>query len=246
MTLENKIALVTGAGQGIGKATALMLAEEGADIIVNDIAVKAAEATAGEIEKLGRKTLVHAANVAVRQQVAEMFALIETEFGRIDILVNNAGITRDGFLLNLTEEEWDLVMDVNLKGVFNCTQLAARMMSEQNAGRIVNLSSATAQMGNIGQVNYAASKGGVISVTKTLARELAQYNINVNAVAPGFIETPMTDPVPDKVKKQFVNSIPLKRMGKPQDVARVIKFLVTDDSAYITGQTIACNGGLFM
>jgi 3-oxoacyl-(acyl-carrier-protein) reductase len=246
MTLENKVALVTGAGQGIGKATALMLAGEGADVIVNDVTVKAAEATAREIEKLGKKTLVHAANVAVRQQVEEMFALIETEFGRIDILVNNAGITRDGFLLNLTEEEWDLVMDVNLKGVFNCTQLAARMMSEQNAGRIVNLSSATAQMGNIGQVNYAASKGGVISVTKTLARELAQFNINVNAVAPGFIETPMTDSVPDKVKKQFVNSIPLKRMGKPQDVAKVIKFLVTEDSAYITGQTIACNGGLFM
>jgi len=246
MTLEHKVALVTGAGQGIGKATALMLAEEGADVIVNDVNEKAAEATAQEIEKLGKKTLVHAANVAVRQQVEEMFALIETEFGRIDILVNNAGITRDGFLLNLTEEEWDLVMDVNLKGVFNCTQLAAGMMSEQNAGRIVNLSSATAQMGNIGQVNYAASKGGVISITKTLARELAQYNINVNAVAPGFIETQMTDPVPDKVKKQFVNSIPLKRMGKPQDVARLIKFLVTDDSAYITGQTIACNGGLFM
>jgi len=246
MTLENKVALVTGAGQGIGKATALMLAGEGADIIVNDVTAKAAEATAREIEKLGRKTLVHAANVAVRQQVEEMFALIETEFGRIDILVNNAGITRDGFLLNLTEEEWDLVLDVNLKGVFICTQLAARMMSEQNAGRIVNLSSATAQMGNIGQVNYAASKGGVISVTKTLAKELAQYNINVNAVAPGFIETPMTDAVPDKVKKQFVNSIPLKRMGKPQDVAKVVKFLVSDDSAYITGQTIACNGGLFM
>jgi 3-oxoacyl-(acyl-carrier-protein) reductase len=246
MTLENKIALITGAGQGIGKATALLLAEEGADIIVNDVAVNAADATAREIEKLGRRTLVHAADVAVRQQVEEMFALINAEFGRIDILVNNAGITRDGFLLNLTEEQWDLVMDVNLKGVFNCTQLAARIMSEHNAGRIVNLSSATAQMGNIGQVNYAASKGGVISITKTLARELAQYNINVNAVAPGFIETPMTDPVPDKVKKQFVNSIPLKRMGKPQDVARVIKFLVSDDSAYITGQTIACNGGLFM
>lgn len=246
MTLENKVALVTGAGQGIGKATALMLAEEGADVIINDVRVKAAEATARDVEKLGRKTLVHAADVAVRQQVEEMFALIKSEFGRIDILVNNAGITRDGFLVNLTEEEWDLVMDVNLKGVFNCTQLAARMMSEQNAGRIVNLSSATAQMGNIGQVNYAASKGGVISVTKTLARELAPFNINVNAVAPGFIETPMTDAVPDKVKQQFVNSIPLKRMGKPQDVARVIKFLVSDDSAYITGQTIACNGGLFM
>jgi 3-oxoacyl-[acyl-carrier protein] reductase len=173
-----------------------------------------------------------------------MFDQIQTRFGGIDILVNNAGITRDGFLMKMTEDQWDQVMDVNLKGVFNCCQCAARMMADRQYGKIVNIASASAQMGNIGQVNYAASKGGVISVTKTLAKELAQFNINVNAVAPGFIETPMTARVPDKVKDHLIRQIPLRRAGTPEDVAQAVCFLASDEAAYITGQILSCNGGM--
>jgi NAD(P)-dependent dehydrogenase (short-subunit alcohol dehydrogenase family) len=175
-----------------------------------------------------------------------MFDSIKNQFGRLDILVNNAGITRDNLLVKMTEEEWDQVMAVNLKGVFNCTQLAAKMMTEQNAGKIVNVSSASGQMGNIGQVNYATSKAGIIGMTKTLAKELARFNINVNAVAPGFINTSMTAQVPDKVKEMIKSSIPLNRFGESEDVARAVKFLVSEDSNYITGQVIACNGGLYI
>ena len=244
MKLKDKVALVTGAGRGIGEAIALTLAREGAHIVVNDFDAEAARATAGKIEALGRQALVDGANIADRGQVEKLFRSIRETFGRMDILVNNAGITRDGMLLKLSEEQWDQVMAVNLKGVFNCTQFAAAMMSEQASGKIVNLSSASAQMGNIGQVNYAASKAGVIGMTKTLAKELARFNINVNAVAPGFILTPMTEAVPDKVKDHLIKGIPLGRAGTPQDVANAVCFLVSEDSAYITGQVIACNGGM--
>jgi 3-oxoacyl-[acyl-carrier protein] reductase len=246
MMLKDKVALVTGAGRGIGEAIALTLAREGADIVVNDYGVDAARATAGKIEAVGRRALVDGANIADRRQVEQMFSAIKDTFGRLDILVNNAGITRDGLLLKLSEEHWDQVMAVNLKGVFNCTQLAAEMMSEQASGKIVNLSSASAQMGNIGQVNYAASKAGVIGMTKTLAKELAKFNINVNAVAPGFILTPMTEAVPDKVKDYLIKGIPLGRAGTPEDVANAVCFLVSGKSAYITGQVIACNGGMYV
>ena len=246
MTLKEKVALVTGAGRGIGEAIALTLAREGADIIVNDFDTEGAQSTARKIEAEGRRALVDGANIADREQVEEMFRTIRDTFGRLDILVNNAGITRDGLLLKLSEENWDQVMAVNLKGVFNCTQLAAGMMSEQMSGKIVNLSSASAQMGNIGQVNYAASKAGVIGMTKTLAKELAKFNINVNAVAPGFILTPMTEAVPDKVKDYLIKGIPLGRAGTPEDVANAVCFLVSENSAYITGQVIACNGGMYV
>jgi len=246
MILENRVALVTGAGRGIGRGIALTLASAGADIIVNDMDKESALQTSGKIDALGRKTLVSGENIVVRSEVQKLFAGIEETFGRLDILVNNAGITRDGFLMKMTEEQWDQVMDVNLKGVFNCTQMAAAVMSRQNSGKIINLASATGQMGNIGQVNNAASKAGVIGITKTLAKELARYNINVNAVAPGFILTPMTEAVPDKVKEHLVKGIPLGRAGKPEDVANVVKFLATDDASYLTGQVISCNGGMYM
>ena len=186
MKLDKKVALVTGSGRGIGKAIAIMLAKAGADIIVNDMDSDSAAKTAGEIISIGRKSLVSVANVAVRTEVESMFEAIKEQFGRLDILVNNAGITRDSLFVKMTEEQWDQVLAVNLKGVFNCTQLAVKMMSEQKSGKIVSVSSASGQMGNIGQANYAASKAGVIGVTKTLAKELARFNINVNSVSPGF------------------------------------------------------------
>jgi len=244
MKLKDKVALVTGAGRGIGEAIALALAREGAHIVVNDFDFSSAQETARKIEALERRTLVDGADIADRNQVEALFGRIKETFHRLDILVNNAGITRDGMLLKLTEAQWDQVMAVNLKGVFNCTQLAAAMMSEQGSGKIVNLSSASAQMGNIGQVNYAASKAGVIGMTKTLSKELARFNINVNAVAPGFILTPMTAEVPDKVRDHLIKGIPLGRAGTPQDVANAVCFLVSEDSAYITGQVISCNGGM--
>ena len=246
MSIDNKVALVTGAGRGIGRAIAVMLAQEGADIVVNDMDSDSAEQTAEMIYSIGRKTLVSGANIVERSEVQMMFDSIKNQFNRLDILINNAGITRDNLLVKMSEDEWDQVMAVNLKGVFNCTQLAAKMMTEQNAGKIVNVSSASGQMGNIGQVNYATSKAGIIGMTKTLAKELARFNINVNAIAPGFIDTPMTAQVPDKVKNMIKSSIPLSRLGEPEDVARAVKFLVSEDSAYITGQVIACNGGLYI
>ena len=244
MNFCDKTALVTGSGSGIGHSIAMLLAECGANVVVNDVSQKDADATAQEIEFLGRKSLAVAVSVSDRDGVQAMFDQIQAQFRGIDILVNNAGITRDGFLMKMTEDQWDQVMEVNLKGVFNCCQCAARMMSDKQYGKIVNIASASAQMGNIGQVNYAASKGGVISVTKTLAKELAQFNINVNAVAPGFIETPMTAKVPDKVKDHLIRQIPLRRAGTPQDVAHAVCFLASDEAAYITGQILSCNGGM--
>ena len=246
MSRDSQVALVTGAGRGIGRAIAVMLAKEGSDIIVNDVDSGSAEQTAEMIHSIGRKTLVSGANIVMRSEVEAMFDSIKNQFGRLDILVNNAGITRDNLLIKMTEEEWDQVMAVNLKGVFNCTQLAAKMMVEQNAGKIVNVSSASGQMGNIGQVNYATSKAGIIGMTKTLAKELARFNINVNAIAPGFIDTPMTAKVPDKVRNMIKANIPLSRFGQPEDVAKGVKFLASEESDYITGQVISCNGGLYI
>lgn len=246
MDFTGKKALVTGSGGGIGKSIALLLAHLGADIVVNDVSMENAEQTAREIMNKGRKALISKANVVKFDQVKEMFDLIESEFGRIDILVNNAGITRDSLLMDMDEDQWDQVMEVNLKGVFHCSKFAAILMSKQAYGKIVNISSASAQMGNIGQVNYAASKGGVISITKTLAKELARYQINVNAVAPGFIKTPMTQAVPEKVEKYLTGQIPLRRAGEPEEVANAVVFLASDMAAYITGQVLSVNGGMYV
>ena len=244
--LSGKNALVTGCGRGIGKAIALTLARAGADIVVNDIDHNTAQDLAGEITALGRKALVCCGSVGSRPDVDGMFAEIKKEFGRLDILVNNAGITRDNLIAKMTDQEWDQVMDVNLKGVFYCIRAAAEMMKEQAYGKIVNLTSVAALAGNIGQTNYVAAKAGVIGITKTLARELARYQITVNAVAPGFIDTPMTASIPDEVKQTMIRAIPLGRAGSPQDIANLVKFLAGDESAYITGQVISCNGGIYI
>lgn len=246
MNFSGKTALITGAGSGIGKAIAMFLAEHGADIVVNDISARDGAAAVEEIETLGRRALASGANVAMLDEVREMFEQVKVTFRRVDILVNNAGITRDGFLLKMTEADWDQVIDVNLKGVFNCCKYGGAMMADQQYGKIINIASASAQIGNIGQANYAASKGGVISLTKTLAKELARYNINVNGVAPGFIETPMTQAVPDKVREYLVKQIPLARAGRPEDIAHAVAFLASEMSSYITGQIVSCNGGMYV
>ncbi|MBT6339850.1 MAG: 3-oxoacyl-[acyl-carrier-protein] reductase [Desulfobacula sp.] len=246
MDFTEKKALVTGSGGGIGKSIALLLADMGADIVVNDVSIENAQQTADEIISKGQKAIVSNANVINDTQVKEMFESIASEFGRIDILVNNAGITKDSLLMDMQEDQWDQVMDVNLKGVFLCCRYAAKMMSDQQYGKIINISSASGQVGNIGQVNYAASKGGVIAITKTLAKELARYNITVNAVAPGFIRTPMTQTVPEKVVNYLIGQIPLKRMGEPVEIANAIAFLASDMSEYITGQVLSVNGGMYV
>lgn len=246
MSLQSKVALITGSGRGLGKAMALLLANEGADIIINDVNLEDAKTTAKEIEALGRRTMVSIASVTNREQVAQMFEEIKEKFGRLDILVNNAGITRDAIFLKMTEEQWDTVIDVNLKGIFNCTQFAAAMMKTQNYGKIVSMASVVGQMGNVGQANYSATKAGVIGITKTLSKELARYNVNVNAIAPGIIKTAMTDAIPEKVMEGMLQQIPLGRIGQPEDIAKLVRFLVSDDSQYITGQVIGCNGGWYV
>jgi 3-oxoacyl-(acyl-carrier-protein) reductase len=246
MNLELKNALVTGAGRGLGKAIALRLAREGADLIINDVSIDDALTTAKEIIAMRRKVLISTANVANRMEIESLFNEIEMKFGTLDILVNNAGITKDSMFHKMTGDQWEDVLDVNLTGVFNCTQLASAMMRKQNWGKIVNLASITGLMGNIGQVNYAATKAGVIGMTKSLARELARYNINVNAIAPGLIKTAMTEAVPAGIMDEMVRNIPLGRIGQPEDISNLVYFLVSEESQYITGQVISCNGGWYM
>ena len=246
MHFKGKKALITGAGSGIGKALALMMADLGADILVNDISRENGLSTVDEIKAKGRKAVFSGANVVQEDEVVQLFQMIEDAFGSIDILVNNAGITKDGLLMDMTLDQWDQVMDVNLRGVFLCSKYAAKMMSAQNQGKIVNLSSASGLMGNVGQVNYAASKGGVVAMTKTLAKELARFNINVNAVAPGYIRTPMTEKVPEKVENFLLSQIPLRRAGEAREVANAIAFLCSDMADYITGQVLSVNGGIYV
>ncbi len=246
MDFTGKKILVTGSGGGIGKSIALLMADLGADVVVNDVSLENAQKTADDIISKNRKAIVSNTNVVKNTDVKEMFESIASEFGRLDILVNNAGITKDSLLMDMQEDQWDQVMDVNLKGVFLCCKYAALMMSEQQYGKIINISSASGQIGNIGQANYAASKGGVISFTKTLAKELARYKINVNAIAPGFIRTPMTETVPEKVVNYLIGQIPLNRMGEPEEIANAVAFLASDNSAYITGQVLSINGGMYV
>jgi 3-oxoacyl-[acyl-carrier protein] reductase len=246
LKLAGKIALVTGAAQGIGKAVALLLAQNGADIVVSDINLEKAEETAKEIQGLGRKAQAVRVDVATLGDVEKMVEAILAQFGKVDILVNNAGIARDKLILRMSEEDWDAVLNINLKGTFNCTKAVVRYMSKQKSGKIVNIASVVGEMGNAGQANYAASKAGVIGFTKTIAREFAQRGINVNAIAPGYIETPMTDALPDKVKEELRRLIPMDRLGKPEDVAEAVLFLVSESANYITGQVLNVNGGIYM
>ena len=246
MSLTDKVALVTGAAQGIGKAVALLLARNGADLIVSDINLEKAEETAKEIQAIGRKAMAIKVDVANLGDVEQMVEAVLGRFGHIDILINNAGITRDRLVLRMTEEDWDAVLNINLKGTFHCTKAVIRHMSKQRSGKIVNIASVVGEMGNAGQANYSASKAGVIGFTKTIAREFAQRGINVNAIAPGYIETPMTESLPEKAKEELKRIIPMERLGRPEDVAEAVLFLVSEASSYITGQVLNVNGGIYM
>jgi 3-oxoacyl-[acyl-carrier protein] reductase len=246
MNVQGKIALVTGAAQGIGKTIALELARQGADIIVADINEAALQEAVGEIEALGRQALPLKVNVTSLAECDEMIKKAQEKFGRIDILVNNAGITRDTVLLRMKEEQWDQVISVNLKGTFNCTKAAIRSMFKNKYGRIINISSVTGAMGNAGQANYSASKAAVMGFTKAVAREYAHCGITVNAVAPGFIRTAMTDAIPEKEREAMITMIPARQLGTPEDVANLVCFLASDMAGYITGQVIHINGGLYM
>ena len=247
MQIEGKIAFVTGASRGIGRAIALTLAEAGADVAVNYAGnAAAAEEVAAEIRKMGRRALILQGDVSQTDSAASMLDAVVAEFGRCDILVNNAGITRDGLLMRMKEEDWDAVLNTNLKGVFNCTKAALKYMMKQRSGKIVNIASVVGIMGNAGQANYAAAKAGCIGFTKSVAKEVASRGITVNAVAPGLIATDMTSVLPDKVIEEMAAGIPLKRAGQPVDVAKAVLFLVSDDAAYITGQTLNVDGGMVM
>ncbi|MBU6081329.1 3-oxoacyl-[acyl-carrier-protein] reductase [Allobacillus halotolerans] len=244
---EGKAALVTGASRGIGRAIALNLGKNGANVVVNYSGSKEkAEAVVEEIKSFGQEAIAVQANVADTDDVKRMVKETIDTFGSLDILVNNAGITRDNLLMRMKEEEFDQVIDTNLKGVFNCTKAVTRQMMKQRAGKIVNLASIVGVSGNPGQVNYVAAKAGVIGMTKSVAKELATRNVHVNAVAPGFISTEMTDELTDEQKQSMYDMIPLNRLGDPEDVANVVKFLASEESDYMTGQTIHVDGGMVM
>ena len=246
MKLEGRKALITGAAQGIGKTVALLLASEGADIAVSDINMELAAETCREIEKLGRRSIAIEGNVADSNSAETMVKEAAEKLGGLDILVNNAGITKDSLILRMKEDDWDAVINVNLKGTFNCTKAAVKLMSKQRSGKIVNIASIVGLMGNAGQANYAASKAGVIGLTKTTAREFAARGITVNAVAPGFIATAMTEAIPEKAKQELNAQIPMGRLGLPADVAEAVLFLSGASADYITGQVLSVNGGMYM
>ncbi|NGZ98156.1 MAG: 3-oxoacyl-ACP reductase [Nitrospira sp. WS110] len=246
MSLQGKTAIVTGAAQGIGRAIAESLAQAGADIAVADLDPGRSLETIGAIEKLGRKALNLKVNVADSNETKAMVEQVMKAWGKIDILVNNAGITRDGLLLRMKEEDWNLVLQINLNGTFNCTKAVLQPMTKQRYGRIVNIASIVGVIGNAGQANYSASKAAVIGFTKTVGREYASRNVTVNAVAPGFIDTAMTHGLPADVKDTLLKQIPLGRLGTPGDIAAAVRFLVSEEAAYITGHVLHVNGGMLM
>ncbi|MEH7118188.1 3-oxoacyl-[acyl-carrier-protein] reductase [Neobacillus vireti] len=247
MNLTGKFALVTGASRGIGREIALELARQGANVAVNFAGSEAkANEVVDEIKALGRDAFAVKCNVADTEEVSDMVKSTVDRFGRLDILINNAGITRDNLLMRMKEEEWDDVINTNLKGVFLCTKAVTRQMMKQRVGRIINIASVVGVSGNPGQANYVAAKAGVIGLTKTTAKELASRNITVNAIAPGFITTDMTDQLSEEVKAEMLKQIPLARLGEPKDIAKITAFIASDDSSYITGQTLHVNGGMVM
>lgn len=247
MELENKVALVTGGSRGIGREIALELARNGANVVITYVNnEEKANEVIDEIKSMGVKALAIKADVSKESDVQRMIEKVEEEFNSVDILVNNAGITKDNLLIRMKEEEWDEVMNVNLKGTFLCTKAVARMMMKKRYGKIINITSVVGITGNIGQGNYSASKAGIIGFTKSIARELASRGIRVNAIAPGFIETDMTEVLNEDIKNAMLKSIPLGTFGKPKDIANTVLFLASSKSDYITGQVINVNGGMFM
>lgn len=245
--LEGKVAVVTGASRGIGRAIALKLADEGAKVVVNYSGSQAkAEEVVATIQANGGEAIAVQASVSKTEEVTALMDAAVKKFGALDILVNNAGITRDNLLMRMKEEEWDDVLDTNLKGVFLCTKAVTRQMMKQRAGRIINISSIVGVAGNAGQANYVAAKAGVIGLTKTTAKELASRNILVNAIAPGFIETEMTEQLPEDLKQGMLTQIPLAKLGQPEDIAKAVAFLASEDANYMTGQTLHIDGGMVM
>jgi NAD(P)-dependent dehydrogenase (short-subunit alcohol dehydrogenase family) len=243
MRLENKVALITGAGSGIGEATARLFADEGAKVVLADMNIELAETVAGSIKESGGDAAAVKADIANATEVAGMVDEAKSKYGRIDILINNAGVNKDSFAVKMKEEQWDLVVDVNLKGTFLCCQAVQAVMAEGGGGKIVNTSSIGA-LGNMGQANYSASKAGVIGLTKTLALEFARAKINVNCVAPGATKTPMTEGIPPEIAEKLVKKIPLRRFAEPAEIAKVHLFLASQDSDYITGQVLFVDGGI--
>jgi 3-oxoacyl-[acyl-carrier protein] reductase len=244
ITLDGQLAVVTGAARGIGQAIALRLAKAGANLALCDVKEEWLADTAAKVQALGRQAGTFAADVSKGDEVNKAVDAIVEKFGKIDILVNNAGITRDGLVMRMTEEDWDMVLDINLKGTFLFTKAATRYMMKARTGAIVNIASVIGLIGNAGQANYGASKAGVIAFTKSVAKELASRNIRSNAVAPGFIATPMTDKLNDEQKNRMLEIIPLKKFGQPEDVADVVLFLASDLSRYVTGQVVSVCGGM--
>lgn len=244
--LEGKVAMVTGAGQGIGREIALLLAEEGSGLILADINLPTAEAAAKEVRAKGVEAGAYEVDVTNFNQIKNMTDKVLDKFGKIDILVNNAGIARDNLIIRLKDEEWDQVLAINLKGAFNCIKAVSKIMLKQHSGRIINISSIIGLMGNAGQANYAASKAGLIGLTKSAAKELASRGILVNAVAPGYILTAMTEKLPQEVKEAILAQIPLAKFGHPREVAKAVLFFASEEADYITGQVINVDGGMVM
>jgi len=243
---KEKVAVITGASRGIGRSIALALAAQGTTIVAVDMDQASTEAVVAELQAAGGKALAVVGNVTVSADVERMIDAAIEAFGRVDILVNNAGITRDGLLMRMKEDDWDAVLNVNLKGAFLCTRAAFKVMSKQRYGRIINIASVVGQMGNAGQANYCASKAGLIGLTKSNAREMAKRSITVNAVAPGFIATAMTDALSDKVRAELTAQIPLERLGSADDIANAVVFLASEAAGYITGHVLSVNGGMYM
>ncbi len=246
MMADNRAAIVTGGGQGIGRTIVLDLASRGIDVAAADINLDGVEQVSSEAEGMGVRSMALKADVSDPSSVRDMVDAVSDGFGKVDYLVNNAGITRDSLLMRMDDEAWQAVIDINLTGAFLCSKSVVRLMMKQRFGRIVNISSVVGAMGNAGQTNYAASKAGMIGFTKSLAREVASRNITVNAVAPGFIQTAMTDALPEKAREDLVSQIPSQRLGTPDDVAASVGFLLSDEASYITGQVIHVNGGMYM
>lgn len=244
--MKDKVAAITGASRGIGRSIALILAGEGAKIVASARNSAELEKLVAEIKERGGEAIAVAGDVAVTADADRLVDAAVAAYGRLDILVNNAGITRDGLLLRMKDEDWDAVLNVNLKGAFLCTRAAAKVMSKQRYGRIINISSVVGEMGNAGQANYCASKAGLLGLTKSVARELARRNVTVNAVTPGFIVTDMTEALPEKTREELASQIPLGRLGDAEDIAHAVLFLASDGAGYVTGQVLGVNGGMYM